>query len=220
MKYKLVIFDLDGTLLDSIDGIGAAMNEVLKAHNFPRHDREAYYYFVGNGMKKLAERALPAEAVKAEGVEKYYLELIQAYDIHYGVGLRLYDGIAEMLDTLQKKGIKLAINSNKVHHMVEKIAKDSFGKWDWVATLGAREGIAIKPSPEAVYEIIEKCGVSKEEVLYVGDSEVDVETAKNAGVDAAYVSWGFRRPEDINLSEVRYIIHKPQELEEYIVTEC
>lgn len=212
MKYKLVIFDLDGTLLDSIGGIMEAMNQVLLAHRYPVHDRQAYLYFVGNGLKKLAERALPAEVVQTEGVEEYYHELVKAYDQYYHVDLKLYEGIAEMLDSLQQKGVMLAVNSNKIHHMVEKIREDYYGKWQWLDAIGAREGKAIKPSPEAVYEIMQKAGAGKEETLYVGDSEVDIATAINAGVDSAFVSWGFRKLSDIPAEKVTYIIDKPSEL--------
>lgn len=215
-RYQLVIFDLDGTLLDSIEGIGAAMNAVLKQHGYPVHTKADYYYFVGNGLKKLAERALPDEILARDGVEDYYRELVSAYEKHYQVGLRLYDGIAEMLDALSEKGILLAVNSNKIDYMVKKIMADYYAKWQWQAALGARENLPIKPDAYAVREISERTGIAKDRILYVGDSEVDVETAQNAGVDAAFVTWGFRKLDDVKGREISYVVHQPKELVEII----
>ncbi|RRD94642.1 HAD family hydrolase [Clostridiales bacterium COT073_COT-073] len=216
-QYKLIIFDLDGTLLNSIEGIGTAMNVVLDKYGYPQHSIDKYYYFVGNGLKKLAERALPAEVVDKEGVEEYYRELKISYDIHYSVGLKLYPGIAELLDHLSDRGYLLAINSNKIDHMVRKIARDYYGKWKWQAVIGDREGIPIKPNRIGVDEIIAGAGVKRTEVLYVGDSEVDMQTAHNAEVDVAFVTWGFRKLEDIAGQKVNYIIDSPQQLAELLI---
>lgn len=215
-QYKLIIFDLDGTLLNSIEGIGTAMNAVLDKHGYPRHTIDQYYYFVGNGLKKLAERALPAEVVDKEGPEEYYKELKISYDIHYSAGLGLYPGIAGLLDHLTDRGYLLAINSNKIDHMVRKIARDYYGKWKWQAVIGDREGIPIKPDRTGVDEIIAGAGVERTEVLYVGDSEVDLQTAQNAGIDAAFVTWGFRKLEDIAGMKVNYVIEDPQQLVELL----
>lgn len=215
-NYKLIIFDLDGTLLNSIEGIGTAMNAVLAEHGYPQHTIDKYYYFVGNGLKKLAERALPPEVVATEGVASYYQELVKAYDKYYATGLCLYPGIEEMLDGLSERGYCLAINSNKIDHMTRKIAEDYYGKWKWQAVIGAREGIPIKPNRAGVDEIIALAGVDRSEVLYVGDSEVDVRTAENAEIAMAFVKWGFRKPEDVAGMRIHYSISHPQELLEIL----
>ena len=216
-KYQLIIFDLDGTLLNSIEGIGTAMNAVLARHSYPQHTIEKYYYFVGNGLKKLAERALPAEVSAKGAVDAYYKELVAAYDVHYAAGLELYPGIADLLDALTEQGYYLAINSNKIDHMTKKIAKDYYGKWKWQAVIGAREGIPIKPDRAGVDEIIAMTGVNRSEVLYVGDSEVDLQTAEHAGVDSAFVTWGFRKLEDIAGCKVTYKIHQMKELADLLI---
>ena len=120
-KYKLIIFDLDGTLLDSLEGIGAAMNAVLSGHGLPVHTKAEYRYFVGNGLKKLAERALPAEVFVRDGIHPYYEELVKAYETHYKEGLGLYPGIAGLLDRLTEAGYQLAVNSNKIDYMVKRL---------------------------------------------------------------------------------------------------
>lgn len=211
-KYKLIVFDLDGTLLHSLEGIGTAMNVVLDKYQYPLHDMEKYVYFVGNGLRKLVERALPREVVDRDGIEKYYQEMVAAYELHYQVGLGLYEGIADLLDHLKARGYLMAINSNKVDFMAKKIAEDYYQRWDWLAVIGARENIPVKPSPEGVNEIIGLAGVERDEVLYVGDSEVDLQTAQNAGVDSVFVSWGFRKPEDVAGLPISYTIHRAQDL--------
>lgn len=213
-QYRLIIFDLDGTLLDSIQGIAAAMNAVLKNHSLPCHKLDAYYYFVGNGLRKLAERALPQEELPK--LEQYYSELLVAYADHYEVGMKLYPGIAEALDFLQQRGYQMAINSNKVDSMVEKITNCYFAKWNWISVTGARTGVPIKPDSAGAMEAIREAGVTPDEVLYVGDSEVDLQTAVNAGVDSAFVTWGFRRLEDIAGLPVTYVIHSAEELRQLL----
>ena len=213
-KYKLIIFDLDGTLLDSLEGIGAAMNAVLAGHGLPGHTKEEYRYFVGNGLKKLAERALPAEVFASEGIHPYYEELVKAYEIYYKEGLGLYPGIAGLLDRLTAAGYLLAVNSNKIEHMTKKIAADYLAGWSWTAVCGATEQLPIKPSPAGAQKIMAMAGVTSAETLYIGDSEVDMATAKNAGVDSAFVSWGFRRLADLEKAgaEMTYLIDRPEQL--------
>lgn len=190
-RYKLVIFDLDGTLLDTIEGIGMAMNKVLEKHSFPQYKIEKYYEMVGSGLKSLAKKALPSD-ISEESLENYYQELLVFYEIYYGRGIKLYPGIAELLDFLSKQDYILAINSNKIDFMVKKIQEEYFGKWDWKTVIGARQGIPLKPSPRGVEEILQCAGVTKEETVYIGDSEVDLQTAHNAGIDVILVPWGFR----------------------------
>lgn len=217
-KYKLIIFDLDGTLLDSLEGIGAAMNAVLEKHGFPIHTKEEYRYFVGNGLKKLTERALPAEVFAKDGLQPYYGELVQAYETYYQQGLGLYEGMDKLLDRLTEAGYLLAVNSNKIDYMVKKIAADYLARWSLVKACGATEGIPIKPSPAGAESIMAQAGVTPAETLYVGDSEVDMATAKNAGVDSVFVRWGFRRSADLEKAGAKftYFVDRPEELAELL----
>lgn len=213
-KYKLIIFDLDGTLLDSLEGIGAAMNVVLAGHGLPVHTKAEYRYFVGNGLKKLAERALPAEVFARDGIHPYYEELVKAYETHYKEGLGLYPGIAELLNRLTETGYQLAVNSNKIDHMVKKIVADYLADWNWTESSGATEELPIKPNPAGAERIMAAAGAAAEETLYVGDSEVDMATAQNAGIDSVFVSWGFRRLADLEKAgaAITYIIDRPEQL--------
>ena len=174
---KLVIFDLDGTLLDTIADLAASTNYALQACGFPTHEVSAYRFFVGNGIMKLFERALPEEARSAEHIERIRALFIPYYNAHNADHSRPYPGMAELLASLQEAHFFPGIRFTKV--------------------LGQREGIPTKPDPGIVDEIVAVAGVEKADVLYVGDSNVDMQTAQNGGVDACGVTWGFRPAEEL-----------------------
>lgn len=189
---KLVIFDLDGTLLNTIADLAAATNYALQACGYPTHDTDAYRFFVGNGINKLFERALPEGTRSKENVLKIRSLFVPYYNEHNADLSRPYSGIENLLETLQKKGYMLAVASNKYHEATQKLIKQYFPRINFLAILGQRENIPAKPDPQVVYEIMEKAGVERNEVVYIGDSSVDMQTGANAGVTTIGVCWGFR----------------------------
>ena len=189
---KLVIFDLDGTLLNTIADLAAATNHALQHYGYPTHDTDAYRYFVGNGINKLFERSLPETERTEANVLKIRSQFIPYYNIHNADLSRPYPGIEQVLHTLQANQILIGVASNKYQAATSKLIAQYFPDIQFVEVLGQREGVPAKPDPQAVLEIMEKADVSREDVAYIGDSCVDMETGKNAGVTTIGASWGFR----------------------------
>ena len=210
---QLVIFDLDGTLLNTIADLAEAVNRALVACGFPPHPTDAYRFFVGDGVSKLFERALPAEARSAENIALIRTHFIPYYDAHNADLSRPYDGIVELLAELKSRSVRVAVASNKYQAATEKLVRHYFADTDFVAVLGQREGVAIKPSPQIIFDVLEVAGgVAPKDVLYVGDSNVDMQTGPNAGVDTVGVSWGFRPREELAAHNPVAIIDHPSEL--------
>lgn len=190
MKYKLAVFDLDGTLLDSLEDLRDSVNVVLEAHNYPKRSLEEIRHFVGNGSVKLIERAVPTGTSKEE--EKIiHDEYKEYYDKHCNEKTKAYDGIIDVLKILKNNGVKLAILSNKPNFTVEKLNKIYFEDLFEIAR-GSLPEVAVKPAPDSLLRILKELNISREDTVYIGDSDVDVNTAKNAGVDEIAVTWGFR----------------------------
>jgi len=213
---KLVIFDLDGTLLDTIADLAAATNCALQALGYPTHSTETIRTFVGNGISKLLERALPESGRTAENVQRMRAVFVPYYDAHNADLSTPYPGISTLLETLQSRGIGVAVASNKYQSATEKLVRHYFPTIRFAEVLGQREGIAVKPDPGIVHDILQKVGVTAEQTLYVGDSGVDMQTARNAGVDAVGVSWGFRPRAELEEYHPRGIIGKAEELLAFI----
>lgn len=209
---KLVIFDLDGTLLDTIADLAAAANHALQKAGFPVYDTETIRTFVGNGISKLLERALPEGARTAENVERLRTDFVPYYDAHNAEQSKPYPGVAALLLRLQERGMMLAVASNKYQAATEKLVAHYFPAIRFVKVMGQREGVPVKPDPTVVFDIMEAAGVGKEDVLYVGDSGVDMQTAHNAGVDAVAVSWGFRPRTELEAFRPLAIIDRAEEL--------
>ncbi len=213
MHKKLIIFDLDGTLLDTIGDIAEAVNYALRAVGFPTHERSAYRFMVGSGVMKLFERALPQEERTPENIALIREHFFPYYEAHKADLTVPYEGITELLTELNKQGVALAVASNKYHQATETLVGHYFPTIPFCAVFGHREGVAIKPSPEIVWEIMRVAGVEEAEaVLYVGDSDVDMLTAHNAGVDAVGVSWGFRPREELAAHNPKAIVDTPAEI--------
>jgi phosphoglycolate phosphatase len=213
MAHSAVLFDLDGTLLDTLDDLGDSMNIVLKALGFPVHQMDAYRYFVGDGVENLVLRSLPAtvrtnEALVRDSVTKMRAE----YSARWKDKTRLYDGIAELLDTLSAWGVKTAILSNKPHPAVLQVVDHFLGKWRFDAALGARPGVPIKPDPGAAAEVCRLLDTPPESFLYLGDTNTDMITAGSAGMFAVGVLWGFRTEEELRESGAKALIHRPLEV--------
>lgn len=209
---KLVIFDLDGTLLDTIADLAAAANHALQKAGFPVYDTETIRAFVGNGISKLLERAMPEGARTAENVERLRTDFVPYYDAHNAEQSKPYTGVAALLLRLQERGMMLAVASNKYQAATQKLVAHYFPAIRFVKVMGQREGVPVKPDPTIVFDIMEAAGVGKEDVLYVGDSGVDMQTAHNAGVDAVAVSWGFRPRTELEAFRPLAIIDRAEEL--------
>lgn len=192
MQKKLIIFDLDGTLLDTVHDIAASVNYALEQNNFPTHPVDSYYSFIGNGLDKMLERALPEKHRTNEVIALMRVYFIEHYYKHSDDLTQPYDGISELLAKLQNEGFILAVASNKVHEGTTQLVERFFPNISFCAVFGQRQGHKAKPDAGILNEIIEMAGVEKEAVLYVGDSGVDAATAINAGVDFVGVLWGFR----------------------------
>ena len=213
---KLVIFDLDGTLLNTIADLAAATNQALRHFGYPTHETEAYRFFVGNGINKLFERSLPDGERTEENILKIRSRFVPYYDEHNADLSRPYPGIPELLSALQKQEIRMAVASNKYQAATRKLISHYFPEINFVEVLGQREGIPAKPDPSIIYDIMRKAEVKNEEVLYVGDSNVDMQTAHHAGVTAIGVAWGFRPRTELEALHPAHILEKAEELLQYL----
>lgn len=189
---KLVIFDLDGTLLNTIPDIASAVNYALSKNGFQIHDTCTIKSFVGNGINKLFERALPTNYKTEEWIMRIRQDFIPYYNEHCSDFTMPFEGITELLYTLQRLGIMTAVASNKYEHATKTLISTYFPEIDFCAIMGQRDNVPTKPDPTIVKEILNITNTSKNEVLYVGDSGVDMQTAINAGIDAIGVTWGCR----------------------------
>ncbi len=209
---KLVIFDLDGTLLNTIADLGAACNQALSHFHYPTHELADYPRLVGNGVNNLIRRALPEGERTEENVQRLRTVFVPYYDEHNCVFTKPYEGIVEVLNALRERGIRLAVASNKYQAATQRIVAHFFpNTFDCV--LGEREGIARKPDPQIVTDILAEISVSdKNEVLYVGDSDVDMQTAKNAHLRSIGCAWGFCTEETLRAEHPTILIHKPEEI--------
>lgn len=212
MSFKGVIFDLDGTLLNTIDDLADSMNYVLKSKGFPSHDVLKYKHFIGNGLYNLVERTLPM-GYKDEAVVKECFEAMRIeYNKHMTSKTRPYEGIPELLDELCRRGIKIAILSNKPDAATKFVTAELLTRWSFDCVFGERANVPRKPDPSGAHEIINILGLAPEEFLYLGDSGVDMETASNAGVYGVGALWGFRAADELMDGGAKILIKNPDEL--------
>lgn len=212
MNYRAVIFDLDGTLLDSIEDLADSMNAVLAEAGLPTHDIESYKYFVGNGMKNLVLQSLPESRRDSRSVEQFIQKMKEEYGKRWNKKTRPYDGIPGLLDKLAEKDIHMAVLSNKPDKFTKLIARELLSNWYFSAVYGDREGIPRKPNPEGALEIAGMLGLQPKNILYLGDSGVDMQTANNAGMFAVGALWGFRKKEELLSNGAAALISNPLEL--------
>lgn len=207
------IFDLDGTLTDTLASLTYSVNETLKEMGLSTITAEQCRSFVGNGARVLIEKALaavglPDKSRLEEGMEIYG----RIFDANCTYLVTPYEGVRDMLVKMKEQGMKLGVLSNKPHRQTVKVVREIFGEGMFDCVQGQQEGIARKPDPEGVYRLMDALKVSKEECLYVGDSEVDIQTGKNAGVRTIGVAWGFRTREILEAAGAEMIIDTPLEL--------
>lgn len=205
-----VIFDMDGTLLDTLEDLADAVNQGLAARKYPARTLDEVRHFVGNGVRKLMIEAVP-EGASEEDLEECLAAFKAYYAKHWQDKTVPYEGITELLAALKREGLKTAVISNKYEQAVLRLCKDYFpGSFD--SAHGEREGVPRKPAPDGIYAILEELGASKKNAVYVGDSEVDMATAKNAGLVSVGVTWGFRDRQLLEEKGADHIIDRPKEL--------
>ncbi|MGN0537314.1 MAG: HAD family hydrolase [Acutalibacteraceae bacterium] len=209
-KYKAVIFDLDGTLLNTLEDLRDSVNYSLQKFGYPSRTLSEIRNFVGNGIGNLIHRALPSEVSESE-FQKVFDTFKSYYAEHCNIKTRPYDGIMPLLERLKKEGYKLAIVSNKADFGVKALNRDYFNSLIDVA-LGEREGFRRKPEPDTVFAALEMLNVSKSETVYIGDSDVDIKTARNSGLDCISVDWGFRDRTFLIENGAKTIVSAPEEL--------
>lgn len=212
MNKRLAIFDLDGTLLDTVADLANATNQALAQCGYPTHPTDAYYQFVGNGINKLFFRALPEEARTEENVMRIRSLFVPYYNEHNADDSRPYPGVSELLRTLQAQGVQVAVASNKYQQATAKLVGHFFPDIRFAAVYGQREGVAIKPDPAIVADILDDTGISRADTIYIGDSGVDMQTARNAEVESIGVSWGFRSVEELIDNGAEHIVHHAGEI--------
>jgi len=214
--WKGILFDLDGTLLDTLGDLSDAMNHVLEGMGFPLHSKDAYRYFVGNGALMLVKRALPENRRDDDLVRSCLNAFLREYGENWMVETRPYKGVAVMLDALTKRGLRMAILSNKRDEITKKSVRELLSKWTFDAVVGQQEGIPVKPDPTAALEIAERLHIEPAEFVYLGDSAVDMETALAAGMFPVGALWGFRSEGELVSGGARVLIREPTELIEVL----
>lgn len=212
---KIAIFDLDGTILNTIEDLSDAGNEICRRHGFPLHSIDEYRFFVGNGIPKLVHRFVP-EGTDPETEAECLKEFIEFYKDHSDIKTRPYEGLTEVLKKLKEEQFLLAVNSNKVENASVALCAEYFPQiFDIV--IGNKEGLPVKPAPDGVYEILNKVGISLQDArngaaVFIGDSDVDIQTGVNAGIAAIGVDWGFRGEAFLKAHGADIVAKDPEDL--------
>lgn len=210
MKYKLAIFDMDGTILNTLDDLADSMNHCLRVYGLAERSLQEIRMFLGNGIHWLVECSVP-DGTDAETLEKVYQTFLVYYKDHCAMKTWPYEGIPEVLQSLRRAGVLTAVVSNKADYAVKILCEDYFkGMLDF--SVGELEGRRRKPYPDSVNAVLERFGMAKEDAVYIGDSEVDFQTAQNAGLDVIMVGWGFRDEDFLKEQGAESVIHEPAEI--------
>lgn len=210
MKYKAVIFDMDGTILYTLEDIVLCMNEALRRNSLPEITEERIRVIIGHGIMNEVRGSVP-DGTDPEITEKVYEDFNELYAVHCMDHTKPYDGIIELIGRLRRQGVKTAVVSNKGDYAVREL-NDIIFPGLFEASAGEKEGIAKKPAPDTVFAVLKEMDVSTEEAVYVGDSEVDLQTARNAGMDCIIVSWGYRTKEQMKKDGAECIVDTMDEL--------
>lgn len=213
-RYQAVVFDLDGTLLDTLEDLMNSVNHGLTLMNMPERSLDEIRHFVGNGVQRLVELAVP-QGTGQEEIDQVFSFFKEHYARHCNDKTDVYPGTLELLADLKKRGFQMAIVSNKLQEGVDALSRQYFAPYTKVA-IGARDGIKKKPAPDTVLEALRLLGVAKEDAVYVGDSEVDIATAANVGMDCIMVAWGFRTREEQENAGGKVFVDAPEKILEYL----
>ena len=217
MTKRYAIFDLDGTLLDTLDDLTDSMNYMLGKHNFPLRTRDEVRNFVGNGVRKLVERAVPNDYKEDdEFIDKFYNDFSLYYNSHSDIKTSPYPGTLDMLDKLLRNGFDIAIVSNKIDSAVKDLSMKFFGE-RIKAAIGEKPSIRHKPEPDMVFMAMEKMDADKGNSIYIGDSEVDIQTAKNSGIPCISVLWGFKDRKFLEMSGASILVDSMESLGEKLI---
>lgn len=215
-KYKGIIFDLDGTLLNTIEDLGNSVNDVLSEYKCPLHNEAEYKQLVGNGMLNLLESSFPNEVLEEIDMEEAYAKFQKAYDKRYMENTAPYDGIIELLEWLSKKGVKIGVNSNKRDEYTKILVKKFFNHIPFVNVCGEQNEVPRKPDPTIALQIAEQMEEDPRDLLYIGDSKVDMKTGENAGMDTVGVLWGFRDRKELEANRATYVAETIMDIMELI----
>ena len=210
MRYQLAVFDMDGTILNTLEDLADSLNFALKKSDYPRRSIEEVRRFVGNGIGKLIERGVP-DGTDAESTKRVYSDFTEHYAVHCADKTKPYEGIIHMLSSLRQAGYKTAVVSNKADYAVQELCSQYFyGLFD--SAVGEREGVRRKPAPDSVNHVLQQLNIKRENAVYIGDSEVDIATAENAMMDSIIVDWGFRERSFLAQSGAKTIISSPVDI--------
>ncbi|MFW6254371.1 MAG: HAD family hydrolase, partial [Chitinivibrionales bacterium] len=212
VKLKGVVFDLDGTLLDTLDDLAESMNRVLSSFDYPTHPVEAYRYFVGEGMRTLAFRVLPEQSRDEESVKRTVDAMRRDYAMHWADKTRPYYGVPKMLNHLQDKGVHMAILSNKPDEFTAEVVEKLLPHWRFKVVRGAREAVPLKPDPQSAVALSQEMGISPAHLAFVGDTATDMKTAVSAGMYPVGVLWGFREAGELKENGAKRLIESPSDL--------
>ncbi len=212
MNYKAVLFDLDGTLLDSLEDLADSMNAVLRRNGHPEHPLEAYRYFVGDGVEALARRVLPEGHRDEAAIAACIEQMREEYKDRWDKKTRPYPGIPELLDALTERAVKLGVLSNKPDATTRTMVAALLPRWSFDDVVGARPEVPRKPDPAGALEIARRLAVAPAEFLYLGDTDTDMKTAVAAGMFPVGALWGFRDAEELTASGAKVLIEKPTDL--------
>lgn len=215
-KFKAVLFDLDGTLLDTLQDLALSGNRMLEALNLPVHPLEAYRYFVGAGALNLVKAVLPSDRRDQDTIEKGLNRFLEVYNENWARNTRPYDGISEMLDYLQDREYRLVVLSNKPDDFTKKCIGQFLSGWRFEHVWGKRDDFKPKPFPESALKIAELMKLEPADFFYLGDTGIDMETATRAGMHPTGVLWGFRPAEELLEAGARVLLQKPMEIADYL----
>lgn len=210
--FKGVIFDLDGTLVNSLEDINNAMNTVLKQHNFPTHSVATCQSFIGHGVRDLVVKSLPKQYQNEEWINRCFNEMLAVYRESCTIKTSMFEGIPDLLDELTARNIKLAVFSNKADELTKKVVKTVMPKWNFAVVAGLKVEALKKPNPTVALEISEQTGIAVEDFIFVGDTDVDMITATSANMHPVGVVWGYRSKEELIVSGAKYILENPLDL--------
>lgn len=218
MRYKNLIFDLDGTLIDSINGIAYSMNKILKENEFPVHDNQIYESFIGNGRRALVKKSLPLSINNLNEIDHFSNEMEINYNKYWDYKMKPYEGIPELLKLLEKENFILNINTNKDSNTAKLVVSKYFAEICFKNIIGQSSNLKKKPDPGGINLILKDLNIPPDNSVYIGDTEVDIMTAQNAGINAILVSWGYRTRKELIDNGATIVVENTEELKSVLLS--